>query len=130
VYVCTGTVGLHDDKIRKDQIKENKDNLAASSGKLTNDNKEIAYKFISFIVPISKSFFRRRNYFTSKKNNSIFKKIINYKYLYQRMNVIREELLMTCMHPGRLERWINMSGDRQDENIFIIRWWNSFINPK
>jgi hypothetical protein len=40
----------YDDKIRKDQIKENKDNLAASSGKLTNDNKEIAYKFISFIA--------------------------------------------------------------------------------
>jgi hypothetical protein len=47
-------------------------------------------------------------------NPSIFKKIINYKYLYQRMNVIREELLMKCMHPGRLERWINMGGDIDD----------------
>ena len=27
-------------------------------------------------------------------NPSIFKKKINYKYLYQRMNVIREELMM------------------------------------
>jgi hypothetical protein len=47
-------------------------------------------------------------------NPSIFNKKINYKYLYQRMNVIREELMMKCMHPRRLERWINMGGDIDD----------------
>jgi hypothetical protein len=45
------------------------------------------------------------------RNPSIFKKTINYKYLYQRMNIIREELMMRCMHPSRLERWIEMGGD-------------------
>ena len=47
-------------------------------------------------------------------NPSIFKKRINYKYLYQRMNVIREELLMRCMHPSRLEHWIEMGGEIDD----------------
>ena len=47
-------------------------------------------------------------------NPSIFNKGINYKYLYQRMNIIREELLMRCMHPSRLERWIEMGGDIDD----------------
>ena len=45
---------------------------------------------------------------------SIFKKKTNYKYLYQRMNVIREELMMKCMHPSRLERWIEMGGEIDD----------------
>ena len=48
------------------------------------------------------------------KNPSILKKIINYKYLYHRMNIIREELIMRCMHPSRLERWIDMGGDIDD----------------
>ena len=47
-------------------------------------------------------------------NPSIFNKRINYKYLYQRMNIIREELIMKCLHPSRLERWIEMSGDIDD----------------
>ena len=47
-------------------------------------------------------------------NSSIFNKRINYKYLYQRMNIIREELLMRCMHPSRLERWIEMGGEIDD----------------
>ncbi len=47
-------------------------------------------------------------------NPSIFKKTINYKYLYQRMNVKREELMIICMHPSRLERWIEMGGDIDD----------------
>jgi hypothetical protein len=48
------------------------------------------------------------------RNPSIFKKTIKYKYLYQRMNIIREELMMKCMHPRRLERWIEMGGDIDD----------------
>ena len=30
------------------------------------------------------------------------------------MDVIREELLMKCMHPARLERWLEMGGDIDD----------------
>ena len=48
------------------------------------------------------------------QNPSIFKKKTNYKYLYQRMNVMREELMMKCMHPSRLERWIEMGGEIDD----------------
>jgi prefoldin subunit 5 len=48
------------------------------------------------------------------RNPSIFKKSINYKYLYQRMNVIREELMMRCMHPKRLERFLEMGGEIDD----------------
>ena len=48
------------------------------------------------------------------RNPSIFKKIINYKFLKENMDVIREELLMKCMHPARLERWLEMGGDIDD----------------
>jgi hypothetical protein len=48
------------------------------------------------------------------ENPSIFKKTINYEYLNQRMNVIREELTMKCMHPKRLERFLEMGGDIDD----------------
>ena len=41
-------------------------------------------------------------------NPSIFTKKDKYEYLYQRMNVIREEMMMKCMHPSRLERLIEM----------------------
>jgi hypothetical protein len=54
------------------------------------------------------------NWHTLSGNPSIFKKTINYEYLYQRMNVIREEMMMKCMHPSRLERWIEMGGDVDD----------------
>jgi hypothetical protein len=54
------------------------------------------------------------NWHTLSGNPSIFKKTINYEYLYQRMNVIREELMMRCMHPSRLEQWIDMGGDIDD----------------
>ena len=40
----------YDEKIRKDEIENNKNILAASSGNLTNCNKETSYKFISFIA--------------------------------------------------------------------------------
>ena len=47
-------------------------------------------------------------------NPSIFKKIINYKFLKKRMDKIREELIMKCMHPSRLECWIEMGGEIDD----------------
>ena len=47
-------------------------------------------------------------------NPSIFNKKMNYKCLYQKMNVIREELMMKCMHPSRLERFLEMGGDIDD----------------
>jgi hypothetical protein len=33
------------------------------------------------------------------RNPSIFEKVINYKYLNERMDVIREELMMKSMRP-------------------------------
>ena len=47
-------------------------------------------------------------------NPSIFNEVINYKYLYQKMNIIREELMMKCMHPRRLERFLEAGGDIDD----------------
>jgi hypothetical protein len=47
-------------------------------------------------------------------NPSIFKKVINYLFLKERMDIIREELMMTIMHPKRLEKWIEMGGDIDD----------------
>ena len=47
-------------------------------------------------------------------NPAIFKKTINYKYLKERMDIIREELMMKSMHPSRLEKWIEMGGDYED----------------
>lgn len=47
-------------------------------------------------------------------NPSIFKKQINYKFLTDRMNIIREELMMKCMHPKRLERFLEMGGEIDD----------------
>lgn len=45
-------------------------------------------------------------------NISVFyKNVINYNYLTERMNTIKEELMMKCMHPKRLSRWIEMGGD-------------------
>jgi hypothetical protein len=54
------------------------------------------------------------NWVELSNNPSIFKKTINYKYLYQRMNIVREELMMKCMHPRRLERFLEMGGDIDD----------------
>lgn len=51
---------------------------------------------------------------TLSRNPSIFKNVINYKYLTERMNLIKEELMMKCMHPKRLSRWIEMGGDIDD----------------
>jgi hypothetical protein len=48
------------------------------------------------------------------ENPSIFKKKLDYKFLKERMNIIREELIMKCMHPSRLERFIEMGGDIDD----------------
>lgn len=47
-------------------------------------------------------------------NPSIFYKSINYEYLKERMDIFREELVMKCMHPSRLERYIEMDGDIDD----------------
>ena len=47
-------------------------------------------------------------------NSSIFMKIVDYKYLKERMDIIREELIMKCMHPRRLQKWIKMGGNIDD----------------
>jgi hypothetical protein len=56
----------------------------------------------------------RINWCGLSSNPSIFTKKINYKYLYQRMNIIREELMMRCMHPSRLKRFLDMDGEIDD----------------
>jgi hypothetical protein len=48
------------------------------------------------------------------KNPSIFFKKISCKFLTERMNLIREELMMKCMHPSRLERFLEMGGEIDD----------------
>jgi hypothetical protein len=48
------------------------------------------------------------------QNPSIFKKVINYRFLEKRMNIIKEELIMKCMHPVRLIRFLEMGGDIDD----------------
>jgi hypothetical protein len=48
------------------------------------------------------------------RNPSIFKKVVDYKFLKTRMDSIREELMIKCMHPSQLERWIAMGGDIDD----------------
>ena len=48
------------------------------------------------------------------ENPNIFEKHINYKFLKERMDIVREELMMKCMHPRRLERWLEMGGDIDD----------------
>lgn len=39
---------------------------------------------------------------------------INYKFLTERMDMIREELMMKSMHPSRLERFLEMGGEIDD----------------
>jgi hypothetical protein len=34
--------------------------------------------------------------------------------LRKRMDIIREEMMMKCMHPSRLERWLELDGDCDD----------------
>jgi hypothetical protein len=48
------------------------------------------------------------------QNPSIFKKEINYNFLKERMDVIREELIMKCMHPRRLDKWVELGGNIDD----------------
>lgn len=56
----------------------------------------------------------RANWNGLSANPSIFEKTLNYKYLKERMDMIREELMMKCMHPKRLERWLEMGGEIDD----------------
>jgi hypothetical protein len=48
------------------------------------------------------------------ENPSIFKKKLNYDFLKRRMDIIREELIIKCMHPSRLEQWIENGGEIDD----------------
>ena len=47
-------------------------------------------------------------------NPSIFTIGYDYLFLKGRMDIIREELIKKCMHPRRLEQWIEMGGDFDD----------------
>jgi hypothetical protein len=54
------------------------------------------------------------NWCSLSSNPSIFRKVVNYEFLKKRMDMIREELMMKCMHPSRLERFLEMGGDIDD----------------
>jgi hypothetical protein len=47
-------------------------------------------------------------------NPSIFKKNIDYKFLDKKMAMIKEELIMKCMHPKRLKKFLQMGGQIGD----------------
>jgi glucan-binding YG repeat protein len=47
-------------------------------------------------------------------NPSIYEKKINYAYLKKKIDIIREELIATSMHPKKLLRYIDMGGDIDD----------------
>ena len=51
---------------------------------------------------------------TLSVNSSIFNRTVNYVFLKKRMDTIREKLMMKCMHPKRLERWLEMGGEIED----------------
>ena len=56
-----------------------------------------------------------KNFWTRlSRNPSIFKKTLNYGIIKERLDIFREELMMKCMHPNRLERWIELGGDIDD----------------
>jgi hypothetical protein len=65
-------------------------------------------------IDLLEKYTERINWQWISSNPSIFKRILNYRFLTERMNIIREELMMKCMHPRRLERWIEMGGDIDD----------------
>ena len=54
------------------------------------------------------------NWSELSSNPSMFIKKINYKFLKDKMDIIREELIIKCMHPRRLQRWIEMGGEIDD----------------
>ena len=39
---------------------------------------------------------------------------INYKYIAKCMNLIKEELIMTAMHPRRVARHLELGGEMDD----------------
>ena len=59
------------------------------------------------------------NWSELSSNPSMFIKKINYKFLKDKMDIIREELIIKCMHPRRLQRWIEMGGEIDDFQIFL-----------
>ena len=64
-------------------------------------------------------------------NTSIFN--INYKFMKERMNIIKEELIMKSMHPSRLERFLEMGGEiddfqrKQENNLLRTKQIHSII---
>ena len=57
---------------------------------------------------------KKINWWYIPRNPSIFERVINFRYLKERMDIIREELIIKCMHPHRLERWLELGGDIDD----------------
>jgi hypothetical protein len=64
-----------------------------------------------YAIDLLEKNYSKISWFMLSSNPSIFKKTVNYKYLKERMDIIREELMMKCMHPSRLERFLEMGGE-------------------
>ena len=58
------------------------------------------------------------NWYLFSMNPFIFDRMISYKFLKERINIISSELMMICMHPSRLERFLEMSGEIDDFQQF------------
>jgi hypothetical protein len=52
------------------------------------------------------------------ENKNIFE--LDLKFLKQKMDIIREELMMKIYHPLRFERYLNMGYDIADEQYISI----------
>jgi hypothetical protein len=60
----------------------------------------------------------RVNWFGISKNKNIFE--LDLKFLRQRMNIIREEMMIKIYYPLRFERYINMGYDIADDQYINI----------
>jgi hypothetical protein len=46
--------------------------------------------------------------------HDVFEKTVNYSYLQERMNIIKEELIAVTLHPNKLQRHIDLGGEIDD----------------
>jgi hypothetical protein len=56
----------------------------------------------------------RINWYWLSSNPSIF--VLNYELLKNRMNIIKEELIMTALHPNRFRHYLEMGYNMGDDN--------------
>jgi hypothetical protein len=65
--------------------------------------------------------FKEGTMFSLSRNPNIF--TLNYKSIEERINIYKEELMMTVFHPKRFWRYLNMGynlGDDSYENVIVM----------